>query len=111
MQVRYDEGVAIHIGPKPCAVARKGGGEASAGECTGQPLSLEKILSRTPTFFAKTEGNTAGSVRASTRRSGVVGDPGMCRRSLSGNRAIPCPTLARITAKARVGKVRSRSRQ
>jgi hypothetical protein len=68
VQVRYDEGVAIHIGPKPCAVARKGGGEASAGEYTGQ-------------------------------------------RSLSGNREILCLTLARITAKARVGKVRSRSRQ
>jgi hypothetical protein len=45
------------------------------------------------------------------RRSGVVGDPGMCRRSLSGNREIPCLTLARISARARVGKVRSRSRQ
>ena len=32
MQVRCDEGVAIHIGPKPCACAREGAGEASAGE-------------------------------------------------------------------------------
>jgi hypothetical protein len=31
VQVRYDEGVAIHIGPKPCAVAREGGSEASVG--------------------------------------------------------------------------------
>ncbi len=53
MQVRHDEGVAIHIGPKPCAVAREGGGEASAGECTGQPLSPEKILSRTPTSLRR----------------------------------------------------------
>ena len=111
MQVRHDEGVAIHIGPKPCAVAREGGGEASAGECTGQPLSPEKISIPDADVVAKTEGNTAGSVRASTRRSGVVGDPGMCRRSLSGNREIPCLTLARISARARVGKVRSRSRQ
>ena len=33
MQVSYGEGVAIHIGPKPCADVRKGVGEASAGEC------------------------------------------------------------------------------
>ena len=32
MQVRRDDGVAIHIGPEPCAVAREGGGEASVGE-------------------------------------------------------------------------------
>ena len=39
MKVRYDEGVANHIGPEPCAGAREGTGEASAGECIGQPLS------------------------------------------------------------------------
>lgn len=53
MQVPYDEGVATHIDPEPCAVAREGGGEASAGECTGQPLSPEKILSRTPTSLRR----------------------------------------------------------
>ena len=31
MQVRYDEGVANHIGLEPSAVAREGGGEASVG--------------------------------------------------------------------------------
>ena len=44
MQVRYDEGVANHIGPEPCAVAREGGGEEFLGEHTAQPLSLVKIL-------------------------------------------------------------------
>ena len=44
MQVRYDEGVATHIGPEPCVVAREGAGEASAGECTGQPLSRERKI-------------------------------------------------------------------
>ena len=44
MQVHYDEGVAIHIGPEPCAGAREGVGEASAGECTGQPLSRERPI-------------------------------------------------------------------
>jgi len=41
VQVRYDEGVATHIGPEPCGVIREDGGEASAGERTGQPLSPE----------------------------------------------------------------------
>jgi hypothetical protein len=39
LKVHYDEGVAIHIGPKPCAGIREGVGEASAGERIGQPLS------------------------------------------------------------------------
>ena len=39
MQVRYDEGVAIHIDLEPCAVACEGGSEASAEEHIGQPLS------------------------------------------------------------------------
>ena len=39
MQVHYDEGVAIHIGPEPCIGAREGISEASVGERIGQPLS------------------------------------------------------------------------
>ena len=42
MKVHYDEGVAIRIGPEPCAGSREGAGEASVGECTGQPLSRER---------------------------------------------------------------------
>ena len=42
MQVHHDEGVAIHIGPKPCVAVREGRDEASAGERTGQPLSRER---------------------------------------------------------------------
>jgi hypothetical protein len=44
VQVPYGEGVAIHIGPEPCAGARKVAGEASAGECTGQPLNRERPI-------------------------------------------------------------------
>ena len=33
MQVSYDEGLAIHIGPESCAVAREGFGEALTGGC------------------------------------------------------------------------------
>ena len=39
MKVRHDEGVANRIGPEPCAGACEGTGEASVGECIGQPLS------------------------------------------------------------------------
>jgi hypothetical protein len=42
VQVPRDEGVAIRIGPEPCAGAREGVGEASVGECIGQPLSRER---------------------------------------------------------------------
>ncbi len=41
MRVHYNEEVAIHIGPEPCAGAREGVGEASVGDGTGQPLSHE----------------------------------------------------------------------
>jgi hypothetical protein len=39
VQVPYDEGVAIHIGPEPCGGIREDGGEASAGDSRGQPLN------------------------------------------------------------------------
>jgi hypothetical protein len=44
VKVRHDEGVATRIGPEPCAVCREAGGEASAGEHTGRPLSRESFL-------------------------------------------------------------------
>ena len=44
MQVHYDEGVATRIGPEPCATCCEAGGEASAGEHTGQPLSRERFM-------------------------------------------------------------------
>lgn len=42
MQVHYDEGIANHIGPEPCAGIREDVGEAPAGECAGQPLSRDR---------------------------------------------------------------------
>ena len=44
MKVRYDEGIATHIGPEPCIVGRKASGEALAGECAGQPSSRGRII-------------------------------------------------------------------
>lgn len=96
MQVRHDEGLAIHIGPKPCVAARKDGSEASAGECAGQPSSPEKILSRTSTFLRRRKATLWEALLQAPCRSGVVGDPGMHRRSLLGNREIPRPTIAAL---------------
>jgi len=42
VQVHYDEGVANHIGPEPCAGIREDVGEASVGERAGQPLSRDR---------------------------------------------------------------------
>ena len=67
MQVRYDEGVAIRIGPEPCVGTREGAGEASAGERIGQPLSRESRLFRVPTRFIR--GRQHGRVRHRERPS------------------------------------------
>ena len=48
MQVHYDEGLAIHIGPEPCVGVREDDGEASVGEGIGQTLSPENLMSTTP---------------------------------------------------------------
>jgi hypothetical protein len=44
VRVRRIEGVAIHDGPEPCVGVREGEGEASVGECIGQPLSRERLI-------------------------------------------------------------------
>jgi hypothetical protein len=59
VQVRCDEGVAIHIGPKPCVCAREGEGEASAEERIGQPLSRESHVMPGADVLIPTEGDMA----------------------------------------------------
>jgi len=95
VQVRHDEGVATHIGPEPCVVVRKDRGEASVGECIGQPLSRESYLTPSADAVDSAEGKTEGCVMRASARLGVVADPGMCRRSLTGNREVPRPTDGR----------------
>jgi hypothetical protein len=67
VQVHYDEGAAIHIGPEPCAGIREGVGEASAGERIGQPLSRENKIVPGADVLRITEGNTDGGIIASAR--------------------------------------------
>jgi len=59
VEVRYDEGVATHIGPEPCVCAREGAGEASAGERIGQPLSRESKDIPGADVVNSTEGDMA----------------------------------------------------
>ena len=86
MGVLYDEDVANHIGPEPCAGVREDIGEASVGECIGQPLSREIDVIPGADTVLLVEGNTDGHVIASARRTG------------RGRR--PWPALGRRGAKA-----------
>jgi hypothetical protein len=71
VKVRCDEGLAIHVGPEPCACLREEAGEASAGERTGQPLSRENSNFLGADAIDNAEGKTSGRAIASawmTRR-------------------------------------------
>jgi hypothetical protein len=65
VQVHCNEGVAIRIGPEPCAGTREGVGEASAGGHTGQPLSHERVEYPDADAVQEAEGNTRGRASAS----------------------------------------------
>jgi hypothetical protein len=110
VQVPHDEGVATHINPESCAVAREGNGEALTGEHTGQPLSRESFAvlgcrrrSRSGRQYGRARQRERSADPAWSR------DPGMYARSLSGNREILRPT-ARQSPPVRIGEVRSRTR-
>ena len=111
VKVRHDEGVANRIGPEPCVGAREGVGEASAGERTGQPLSRESYISRAPTALSSRKAKRTGASSRVPARPGVVADPGMCGRSLRGNREISRSADGPRGQSVRGGKARSRSRR
>ena len=50
VQVPYDEGIANHIGPKPCAGIREGVGEASVGVRQASHGAAIENWSRVPTL-------------------------------------------------------------
>ncbi len=73
MRVHYDEGLANHIDPEPCAGLREGVGEASVGDCIGQPLSRESSVVPGADAVRLAEDNTdtragSASCRAVTGR-------------------------------------------
>src|SRR5438445_13137948 len=94
VRVHYDEGAAIHIGPESCAGGREAVREALTGECAGQPLSRKRSIFRVPTPSDTRKAIRRGALSQAPRRPGVVGDPGMCRHSLYGNREVSWLTKA-----------------
>ena len=111
MKVPHGEGIAIHIGPEPCAGIREDVGEASAGERTGQPLSRERVFSREPTLSTERKATRRGAISRAPSRFGVVADPGMCRSFLYGNREVSWLARCSLSSLVRGGKARSHSRR
>ena len=108
MQVRYVEEIANHSGPESCAVTREGLGEALTGVRTGQLLSRERMMIPGADMITDMESKTDGRAMRAPGRPGVVADPGMCGRSLYGNREIL--GVAGEALPVRIGKARSHSR-
>jgi hypothetical protein len=67
VQVYHDEGVASHVGPEPCVVAREGKGEASAGDRIGQPLSRVRNSPRAPTLCVERKATRKGAFAREAR--------------------------------------------
>jgi len=111
VRVHYDEDLASHIGPKPCAGTREDVGEASAGERVGQPLSHEiLIVLGLPTRLVTRKAIPGARNRERSTGPGGVVESGMLRRSVCGNREISGLTTGNVNAVVRIGKVRNRSR-
>lgn len=109
MQVPDNKDVAKHVVPESCAAHREVRREALTGVRIGQPLSRDRSLSRVPTLFHLRKAIRTGAFTQALARPGAVVEPGMCARSLYGNREISGVTSCR-TGLARIGKARSRSR-
>lgn len=62
VKVHCNEGVAIHIGPKPCAGRREAANEASVGVGAGQILSRVSVNSRGPTRSTTRKAMLTGSM-------------------------------------------------
>ena len=58
MKEPYTEGVATHGGPESCVAARKDGGEALTGVCTGAVLSREIRQFGVSTLLCEAEDHT-----------------------------------------------------
>jgi hypothetical protein len=69
VKVHFDEGIATHIAPEPCAGVREGDCEASVGERIGQPLSRESVIDSGADVVHLTEGKTGRRGIASAHRT------------------------------------------
>ena len=101
MRVPYSEGVANHTDPLSCVGHREVSGEALAGESIGQPLSREsRFQPGMPTPYWARKATWTDTISRGPIQSRVVRDPGMCRRSLNGNREVSRATACACTRSA-----------
>ena len=110
MKVHYDEGVANHIGPEPCAVVRKGASEASVGERIGQPLSLENYVLLGRRRVTHRGRQHIRRVNASARMAQRGQRHWHVRKLLVREPGDPSPDHRHSAVVVRIGKARSRSR-
>ena len=111
MQVHFGEGLATHTGPEPCVDVREDGGEASAGEFIGQPLSREIVMVPGAAVVCKTEGNTHEHAIASARTTRRGRRPWHVQTLLVREPGDLMPGRTWLMPRAvRIGKARSRSR-
>ena len=110
MQVHYDEGIANHIDPEPCAGIREDVGEASAGERAGQPLSRDRKLIPGADAVCVVEGNMSKSANASTWATRRGRRTWHARMLLAREPGDPTSDHRRVADLVRIGKARSRSR-
>jgi len=110
VQVHYDEEVANHIGPEPCAGIREDVGEASAGERAGQPLSRDRKLIPGADAVCVVEGNMSKGANASTWATRRGRRTWHARMLLGREPGDPTSDHRRVADLVRIGKARSRSR-
>ena len=110
MRVHYDEGVANHIGPEPCAGIREDVGEASVGERAGQPLSRDRKLIPGADAVCVVKGNMSKSANASTWTTRRGRRTWHARMLLAREPGYPTSDHRYVADLVRIGKARSRSR-
>jgi len=107
MQELYIEGLATHDGPKSCAVACEGGGEALTGARAGHAIEPRNTAVRGADAV-----EMSGRPHPRRRHRKPPGDParskndGMHGISMRENREIPGPPLRLITGWAAQGRLR-----
>jgi hypothetical protein len=110
VKVRYDEGIASHIGPKPCAGTREGDGEASVGDRISQPWSRESNLNPGADTVQAVEGNTVGGASASIRTARRGRRPWHVRTLVAREPRDLMSDQGGVPSLVRIGKARSRRR-
>jgi hypothetical protein len=98
VQVPHSEEVANRAVLESCVVHREVFGEALTEARIGQPLSHESNVIPGADAFVVAEGNMYSTLFASAGQPGGVEEPGMCVRSLNGNREISSLTTERCVA-------------